>query len=251
MPAPYIILNLKADLSLQDCVHFLNEATEQGARELRQLFVALPFSRLKEINKHFNRSGILFGTQEMAPASPDCFTGSIAAKMVLNNGGSFTLIGAMDERKTVRLSAEDYNYKLRAAKKAKLKVLFCFGDTHADEAALWHEQLTLLKASEVLTHDPHPVVIYQLPFHLFSGYLPSKEELAHYYEKGKKLLEDSFEKEAEKIALIAALPADLLGFSNLLKESPFQGAFFSKSGIYPHQTHEEAISLVQIHCTET
>ena len=75
--------------------------------------------------------------------------------------------------------------------------------------------------------------------------------MQHYAQIAQGAVEKAFGEEKDKINLIAALPNDLVGFTNLIEGLPFAGAFFIKSGIYPHAVHQETLKLFHVHCTES
>lgn len=247
MSHPFFIIELKADFSLDDCIDFLNLITENGKKVFRNLFVALPFFRLKEMIEAFPSSGITFGTALMNSADPGSFTASVAGKMIKEAKGQFTLIGTGYERNRLALTEEQLENKLREAFRSGLKAIYCVGGGKDIDEATLIDQLELLKKSGIIENDPHPTLIYELPFQNFQSYLPNEEELneaAHFIKKG---LEKVFN---EKFAILVALPSDLMGFSSLIDSIPFDGAFFIKSGAYPHAVHNETVKLVHVHCEE-
>jgi hypothetical protein len=243
MTHPFFVIELKADFSLDDCVDFINAVTEKGEKLFRSLYIALPLFRLKEITSTFPDSGITFGTALLNAVDEGAFTASVAGKMIKNAGGQFTLVGTAYERNQLKISDEHLEKKLKAATADGLKVIYCVGGgNEIDDQALVH-QLQLLKTVE----DPHPTIIYELCFRNFESYLPSKEELAAASDRIKKALSETG---LEKCAILVALPADLIGFSSLIESLPFDGAFFTKSGAYPHLVHDETIKLVHVHCED-
>lgn len=250
MKAPFFLLELKADFSLDDCVDFLNALTEKGQKVFRNLCVALPLYRLQEITKAFPDSGITFGSALLNLADPGAFTAPIAGKMVKDAHGSFALIGSSFERNRLKLTDEQLKNKLLAAKQAGLKSFYAVGGGLVEDEEALIRELELLKSSEVISHDPHPAIVYELDFKQFQLYLPSEEELNHAANFIKQAIAKVFGEDAEKFAVLAALPADLIGFSTMIETLPFEGAFFSKSGTYPHSVHDETVKLVHVHCLE-
>ena len=247
MSHPFFIIELKSDFSLDDCIDFINSVTENGNKVFRNLFVALPFLRLKEMTGAFPMSGITFGTALMNNADPGSFTAVVAGKMIKEAKGQFTLIGSAYERNRLGLSDEQLKNKLQEAAQSELKTIFCVGGgKEIGEEALF-QQLELLKESKVIENDLHPTLIYELPFQNFQSYLPNEEELNTAANLIKNGLEKVF---TQKFAILVALPSDLIGFSSLMEALPFDGAFFIKSGTYPHAIHDETIKLVHVHCEE-
>ena len=125
MKPPYFVIELKADLSLDDCIQFLNEVTDEGKKQFRNLFVALPLSRLQEMTKAFPDSGITFGVPHLNRCDQGSFTAPVAAKVVTRSNGNFSLVGSKEEREFFQLTEEQLKDKLQQSQAAKLKAIYC------------------------------------------------------------------------------------------------------------------------------
>lgn len=250
MGRPIFIIELKADFSLDDCVDFLNALTENGEKKFRNLYVSLPFLRLKEINAAFPNSGITFGASMINSADPGAFTAPVAGLMTKDAGGVFTLIGTSYERNFLKLSDEQLLNKLKESKRTGLKVIYAIGAKKDIDKETAIEQLKLLKESNVWENDSHPTLIYELSPQ-FQDYFPSEQELKDALHFIKEAIEEIFGEEATQVTTLVGLPSDLIGFSNLVEGLPFDGAFFTKSGAYPHSIHNETVKLIHVHCDES
>lgn len=243
MQPPYFVLNLKADLTLEDCVDFINALTDEGKKKFRSLFVALPFTRLEEMAAQFSQAGIFFGAARLNSADNGSFTGPIASKMIKRAGGAFALIGSKEERELLSPSKDQLLNKLKSAKEAQLKIFYCIPWVEEE----LKNQLEVLKEIDIFSCNELPFIILELPFGSFKSYLPSQEELNRFWTRTQGILQEEFGDEGKKIQLIVSLPADILGFSSLINQMPFSGAFFTKSGIYPHAVHRETLELFHLH----
>lgn len=247
MNPPYFIVQLKADLNFDDCVDFINSLTEQGQRRFRNLFVALPFTVLQKISKTFPDTGISFGAIQLVSCAEGSFGGPIASKMVVDVGGVFALIGTQDERKVYKVDNQELKNKLLNAAKSGLKSIFCIRGV--EEADLT-DQLKILKESETLFKDEHPIVVFEVPFTEFKGYFPEEDELKKWFELIRKCVKEVFGDDSNRIGVVFALPSDLVGFTAAIESMPFEGAFFTKSGVHHHAVHQEAVQLFHVHATE-
>ena len=250
MNHPFFIIELKADFSLDDCIEFLNSVTEKGGKIFQSLYVALPFFRLKEITAAFPDSGITFGTSLINDSGSEAFTKDIAGKMIKDAGGKFTLVGTSYERNRLKMSDKQLKEKLKEAKKAGLKPIFVVGGGHETSEEEMIQQFELLKESQTTDDAKHPTVIFEIDFKNFENYLPSGDELNESANLVQKALQTVFPTSKEKFAILAALPSDLIGFSSLIETLPFNGAFFTKSGTYPHSIHDETVKLLHVHCED-
>ena len=250
MKHPFFIIELKADFSLDDCIEFLNSVTEKGGKIFQSLYVALPFFRLKEITAAFPNTGITFGTSLINDASAEAFTKDIAGKMIKDAGGKFTLVGTSYERNRLRITENKLKAKLEEAHRAGLKPIYVASGGHGITKEELVNQFELLKASQVTDEAKHPTIIYEMDFKNFENYLPSSLELNESANLVQSALETVFESSSKKFAVLAALPSDLIGFSSLIETLPFNGAFFTKSGTYPHSVHDETVQLLHVHCED-
>lgn len=250
MNHPFFIIELKADFSLDDCIEFLNSVTEKGGKIFQSLYVALPFFRLKEITAAFPDSGITFGTSLINDSSPGAFTKDIAGKMIKDAGGQFTLIGTSYERNRLNMTDKQLEDKLKEAQKAGLKPIYVVGGGHEISEDELIRQLELLKSSQITDNATHPTVIFEIDFKNFENYLPSGQELNESADLMQKALKTVFHTSSKDFAVLAALPSDLIGFSSLIETLPFNGAFFTKSGTYPHSVHDETVKLLHVHCED-
>lgn len=239
---PRFVLELKADLTIDDCIEFINTLTENGEKKFQNFYVALPFTRLKEITTQFPSSGITFGSSMLNRTTPDTFTAEIAAKMVKDAHGSFVLVGTSDERNVLHLSDAELEAKLTSASQGGLKPIYVVS---AEEKEGLVKQLQVLKASQAID----PIIIYEIPFKTFKSYLPTTEELGQFKTLLLDALTEVFGTESQ-FRLIASLPSDLVGFSSLIESLPFDGASFTKTGVYPHAVHQETIKLFHVNSVE-
>ena len=236
-----LVLNLEADLTVDDDLHLLNEITQHGKRAFHMLKIALPFSRMQVLASKDKMKGITFGVPHLNDALPGSFTEKIAASMVKNAGACFTLIGTIKERKRLNEnSVESLSAKMKNALDSKLEVIYCI-----DLSSDLQQQLELLLQYPAYFNQKEPLLIIQPLTTFYKHYLPSSEELKEIYAQVEGPLKESLGDHFKNISLLVKLPADLAGFSEVIAKSPFQGIFCNVSGIYPHSVHEEFAGLAK------
>lgn len=242
MTKPFFIIELKSDLSLDDCVDFINALTLNGEKRFQNLYIAIPFYRLKEMSHLFQDSGITFGQDRMNAVMEGSFTAEVAIKMIQDAKGKFVLVGKAEERNIYKISDLELKAKLEAAAQGSIQPIYCVGggiDISDDN---------LKKQISLLENNSCSKVIYELPFTSFERYLPSEIELKNSYKRIKDLTHEALGDQSDHLKLFASLPSDLAGFSSFIDHNPFDGAFFTKSGVYPHAVHNESMKLFHVHC---
>lgn len=250
---PFFIIDLKPNLTIDDLVSFLNKMTENGSRTFRNFYTALPYHHLKEANVKFADSGITFGASHLNSIEENSFTAPIAVSLVKNAGAKFALIGKKEEKALLKLTEKDVQKKLEHSLKENLSPILFIGESiedfrHDRTEVVLKEQLTSFH--EAIKQDLLTIIVYQMPFEALPEYLPSLKELEKCHNlclsAAKEVLS---EEELKKITWAVHTPIDVAGFSEIVDENPFNGFYFSKSGIFPHAIHEEASKLFHVHCT--
>lgn len=101
----------------------------------REVLVFAPFTALevtgKALAKLAETSGIpcFLGAQNMYYEAEGAFTGEISARMLLDAGVSWVLIGHSERRHVFHETYEDITRKIDTAFKGNLKVCLCVGET--------------------------------------------------------------------------------------------------------------------------
>lgn len=247
--APLFIVNLKSNLSIDDVVGFLNKMTDNGERVFKNFYAALPYNHLKEASSQFAKSEITFGSGYLNSIDKGSFTETIAVKMLKEIGAQFVLIGAKEEREFFGLDDEAIHAKLKKSLQEELQPILCIGETAEEfrerksEAVLAEHLKTVLKDVDF----KQLIVVYQMPLEVLADYLPSLEELEQAFQICQKAAKQAVPDLADKLVWTINAPIDLAGFSQIVANAPFEGFFFTKSGVFPHLIHEEAKELFHIH----
>jgi len=244
---PFFIVNLKPDLSIDDVVAFLNKITENGQRTFRNFYVALPYHHLKEATAQFADSGITFGASMLNRVDAGSFTAPIAVSMQKDAGAKFVLIGTREERELFQVNNEKVAEKVKKAFAEDLRPIVCIGESIEDFHAGKSKEVLAEQLKSALNDAPNTplIIVYQMPFEALQDYLPSLHELKSAYLLCNEALELP-----QEISWAISLPIDLAGFSEVTENTPFDGYFFTKSGIFPHVIHQEATKLFHVHCLD-
>lgn len=98
-------------------------------------FVYLPILGASTFAKGY--AGLAFGSQdsfwEDPPAGGGAFTGEISPKMLKDLGIKYVIIGHSERRQYLKETDEMINKKLKVALAAKLKPIFCIGETQKEK----------------------------------------------------------------------------------------------------------------------
>jgi triosephosphate isomerase len=95
----------------------------------REILVCPPFTVLHAISKVLEGSNIQLGAQNLYPAEEGAYTGEISAKMLLDVGCRYVILGHSERRQHFKESDPFINHKVAVALEHGLKPILCVGET--------------------------------------------------------------------------------------------------------------------------
>lgn len=123
--------NWKMYKTIDEAIDYVETLTPLIKRSQGSVYLAVPFTaiyptaqKIKEL-----KSPITLGAQNMNDASEGAFTGEIAAKMLVNAGADFVILGHSERRHLFHESDEFINRKLKQALRNELQPILCVGET--------------------------------------------------------------------------------------------------------------------------
>ncbi len=122
---PIIAGNWKMYKTAEEAKLYIEELTPLVALSKREILIAAPFTALHA----FKGSSITLGAQNMHPEPNGAYTGEISAKMLLEEGVKFVILGHSERRLLFQESNAFINQKVKAALEAGLKSILCIGET--------------------------------------------------------------------------------------------------------------------------
>ncbi|MBS0616489.1 MAG: triose-phosphate isomerase [Verrucomicrobia bacterium] len=121
-----------------------------------EVWIAPPFTAISALKGSFVR----VGAQNMHEEAEGAFTGEISAKMILEAGATFVILGHSERRRIFGESNERILKKVERALASGLKPLLCIGETEAERAqgkiaSIIEAQLQGMPAAEmVIAYEP-------------------------------------------------------------------------------------------------
>src|SRR5229473_2812781 len=108
----------------------LAAAVRAGLAADSQVEVALcpPFPYLTLVAETVKGSPIVVGAQDVYPGSDAAFTGEVSARMLLDAGCKYVIVGHSERRHVIGEKDHLVNDKAKAALAAGLHVIFCVGE---------------------------------------------------------------------------------------------------------------------------
>lgn len=131
-PRPTVIAgNWKMYKTIEESVSYLETLAPLVKKSQAAVLLAVPFTAIYPSSQKVKELGcaITIGAQNMNDASEGAFTGEIAARMVVEAGAQFVILGHSERRQIFHESSSFINAKLKSALAAKLQPIVCIGET--------------------------------------------------------------------------------------------------------------------------
>jgi triosephosphate isomerase (TIM) len=118
-----------------------------------ELIVLPPVPYLSELIERYGNCGIGFGAQDVSANEQGAYTGEISARMLLDVGCRFGLVGHSERRQHHGESSELVATKFIAARNAGLTPILCVGETLHQREAGQTEWAICRQLEPLLAHD--------------------------------------------------------------------------------------------------
>ena len=152
------------------------------SKEIRKgrLIYCPPYTLINSFSKKFKNCQIGIGGQNCHESeSYGAFTGSINSRMLKNAGAHFVIIGHSENRIKGE-SDKLINLKIKSALKAKLRVIFCIGETLAEKRKR-KTQSILSKQIKIglnnIKNKSNIFIAYEPVWAIGSGIIPKSQDL--------------------------------------------------------------------------
>ena len=183
-----------------------------------------PYTLLDALIKKTKNSRISVGAQNCHYRSDyGAYTGSVNAKMIKDIGSNYVILGHSE----ARLEGDDdkkINFKIKSALDAKLKVIFCVGESLKNKKNNRTNQVIKKQINiglKKINNYKNIIVAYEPVWSIGTGILPSKIELEKNINFIRKLLNKR--KNGKKVIILYGGSVNSNNIKNLIKISQIKG----------------------------
>lgn len=121
--------NWKMYKTVPEAVEFVKTLAPLVADSQAEVLLAVPYTAIAAAAEAAAGTNILIGAQNMNDASEGAFTGEIAARMLVDAGAKFVILGHSERRHVFGESDEFVNRKVKRALADGLRPIVCVGET--------------------------------------------------------------------------------------------------------------------------
>lgn len=202
-----IVGNWKMYKTIEESTQFVKELLPLIKESTDSIYLAVPFTLIKSVSDAAKESPLVIGAQNMNDAEEGAFTGEVAARMLIDAGAKFVILGHAERRRIFQETNAFINKKLKRALKDGLQPILCIGETLEEREAqktkeVLEEQLKGCLEGIEPTELQTLILAYEPVWSIGSGLVPTKEEAEELMQMAKDLLEGLVGKTASKPILI-------------------------------------------------
>jgi triosephosphate isomerase len=121
--------NWKMYKTIEEGVSFVKELLLKAGKVTSSVYLAVPFTSIFATAEAARQSSVRIGAQNMHEGLEGAFTGEISAKMLLDAGAQFVILGHSERRQLFAETSEIVNNKIKAALHSGIQPILCVGET--------------------------------------------------------------------------------------------------------------------------
>lgn len=201
--------------------------------------LAVPFTLIAAAVSKMQQTALVIGAQNMHDASEGAFTGEIAARMLVDAGARFVILGHSERRVIFGETDEWIHKKVLRALESNLHAVLCVGESlEAFEADKTHEVLErqVSSALEGLTTEQimNVSIAYEPIWAIGSGRPATKEKIqeVHLFLR-QQLAHKVGEEAAERIYLLYGGSVQVRNSAEFLAQSQVDGLLIGGASLSP------------------
>ncbi len=201
-----VIANLKANQTLDQTKDYMIDLVAGLKEEKTTVVVCPPFTSLAKAYSISKKTNIFLGAQNFYPAS-GAHTGEITADMICEVGAKYVIVGHSERRKEFHENNTLINKKIKAALPARLKVVFCIGETLAERNANKTEQVLKTQIEQGLAglyeNELEGIVMaYEPVWAIGTGEVATEKQISQTINVIRKIIKELFSTKASTNTLV-------------------------------------------------
>ena len=196
----YFIANWKmfGDLRTINSLDKVINFSKANNKNKFRLVYCPPNTLIRPLSKRLQKTSIEVGAQNCHESENyGAFTGQVNSKMLKNVGAKYVILGHSENRQ----NGEDdklINLKIKSAIKARLKIIFCIGETLKEKRSKKTNQILsrqILSGLKSIKNKSNIIIAYEPVWSIGTGLIPSSKDLIN----SISFIKSKFSKKSPKI----------------------------------------------------
>ncbi len=199
--------NWKMYKTIEKTLAFIKDLLAKELNPKVSVYLAVPFTAISAASKAAKGSSLRIGAQNMHDAPEGAFTGEISAKMLIDAGAQFVILGHSERRLIFGETSEFVNRKIKAALNAGLRPILCVGETLQEREenktqSVLQDQLEK-SLSEITEKEFSKILIaYEPVWAIGTGRTATPEQAEEMHVFCRHFLEKKFGAAAETVSIL-------------------------------------------------
>ncbi|MBI4687849.1 MAG: triose-phosphate isomerase [Nitrospirae bacterium] len=236
MLKPFIAANWKMNKTIKETEDFITSFLPM-VKDVKDVDIAIapPFTSLASAGKLLKATSIQLAAQNVFYEEKGAFTGEVSAGMLTDAGCSLVIMGHSERRHLFSESNEAVNKKIRAARKNRLEVILCVGETLRER----EENKTFEVLESQLSGSLKDIMLegitiaYEPVWAIGTGKTATPEQANEAHTFIKKWLKKQFGEEAGRTRILYGGSVTPENIESLMEEPEVEGALVGGASLNP------------------
>lgn len=208
------------------------------------IYIAPPFTAIYSLSELAKETKIKVGAQNMNDAEEGAITGEISARMLVEAGASFVLLGHSERRRLFHEENSLINRKIQLAMQNNLEVLLCIGETHEEKFGGQTQSVIERQLSEALKNIEsvaRVTIAYEPVWAIGNGHAATPYDAEEVHQFVRKWLENRWT-ESSQVRILYGGSVNAKNAAEFLKEKNIDGLLVGSASLNP-QSFSEIVNL--------
>lgn len=232
-----IAANWKMYKTLPEALEFIDKLESYADKSSSKIMLAVPFTLIRDVSEKAKETKFIIGAQNMNDSFEGAFTGEISARMLLDAGAKFVVLGHSERRQYYKESNEFINKKVKRALSENLSVILCIGETFDEHEEgrindVLKEQISGSLKDLAVSDFKNLMIAYEPVWAIGSGKPASVEEVARQCEEIREIVTSLWGKKvSDNLKILYGGSVNPSNAKEFLEEKNINGLFVGTASL--------------------